>query len=92
VASKQAGSTNFLIQDGQNGFSYNCNDIDTLYARVKYLLENPKVMFDLQNKAMDTIHEEWNAEIAAQRLVAFSKAILEGEEYLIYTAGPMSKA
>ena len=92
VASKQAGSTCFLIQNGKNGFSYAYDDVDTLYARVKYLLEDPMAMYNVQAKAMDTIHKEWNAETAAQRLIAFSKAILEGREGPCYTTGPMSKA
>lgn len=92
VASKQAGSTNFLIQDGENGFCYDYNDVETLYARVKYLIENPEIMYGIQSKALDTLHKEWNAVTAAQRLVAFSEAVLEGKECPQYICGPMSKA
>ena len=37
VASDAAGSTNFLVVDGENGFLYKSGDIDDLYYKVKLL-------------------------------------------------------
>ena len=42
VANSAIGSTPYLIKDGENGFLYNQNNIDDMYKKVKYLLDNPE--------------------------------------------------
>ena len=92
VSSKQAGSTGFLIQDGKNGFSYDCQDLDTLTCRVKQLLDDKRLLRDLQTEAMKTIADQWNAQTAADRLAEFCAAVQNEEELPVFTSGPMSRA
>jgi hypothetical protein len=46
----------------------------------------------MQKKSMETIGKAWNAETAAQRLMVFCRAWMEGQDLPEYTSGPMSKA
>lgn len=92
VASKQAGSTGFLIRDGENGFSYDYNDIGALTKSVKVLLSDGEKLRHIQQEAMRTIEEVWNARVAAERLAAFCRAHLNNDEIPVCSSGPMSKA
>lgn len=78
VANSAAGSAPYLISDGENGFLYNENNIDDMYNKVKYLLDNPDLAYDLGEKAYYTITEQWNAENAAKRFLKLSENLLLG--------------
>lgn len=90
VASKQAGSTDFLIDDSINGYAFNCKDIDTLFERVKSLLKDDVKRRNVQIKAIETINKEWNAKSATERLLSFCKKKLNREKCIDYSSGPMS--
>ena len=60
---------------------------------MKYLLDNPAEQERLGKAAYETITGAWNAETAAERLVALSKHLLSGEKYPdLYPTGPCSRA
>lgn len=67
VANREIGSAPFLIENGKNGYLY--SDIDELYEKVKYLLDHPQERMEMARCAYDTIVKEWNAEVAAERLI-----------------------
>lgn len=91
VASNAAGSTPYLIKNGENGFVYSFGDINALYEYVNELLENPEKQLMMGIKAYETIVNEWNADKAAERLVCLSERIIEGEKCpTIYATGPCS--
>jgi len=93
VACSAIGSVPFLLQDGKNGFAYPSGDVDALYEKVKYLLDNPETCKAMGRKAYDTILEQWNAETAAQRLLQLCQALLAGNARpALYDDGPCSKA
>lgn len=93
VASHAIGSVPFLINDGENGFVYRDGDEDDFYQKVKALCDSPSERARLGRQAYETIVGEWNAEVAAQRLIALSKRILGGEQPTsIYVNGVCSKA
>lgn len=79
VANSATGSAPYLIKDGENGFLYNQNNIDDMYKKVKYLLDNPDFASNLSEKAYYTITKQWNAENAAQRFLELSENLLSGE-------------
>lgn len=57
------------------------------------MLDHPEEQKRFGMKAYRTIVEEWNAEVAAKRLINLAKHILAGEKSLdIYETGPCSKA
>lgn len=91
ICSRQAGSTGFLIKNGENGFCYNWDDINTLIQCTEQLLENRILLRNIQTNAMETIRNAWNAETAATRFAAFCQARLEGNVPQQYDFGPMSR-
>lgn len=93
VASHAIGSVPFLMEDGKNGFIYKDGDIDDLYNKVKYLLDNAEVRKTISEKAYLTIKNEWNAENAARKFTGLAEKILCGEKYSFpYDCGVCSKA
>ena len=93
VASHVIGSVPYLMKHRENGLIYKSGDVDGLYAHVKYLLDNPGEQERLGRAAYETITGLWNAEIAAQRLIALSEHLLAGEKYPdLFEDGPCSRA
>ena len=93
VASHAAGSTPFLVKDGENGFVYRSGDADSLYGKIKKLLLSPTLAESFGEEAYKTVTEMWNAEVAAERLIKLSETILSGEKSPdLYPDGPCSKA
>jgi glycosyltransferase involved in cell wall biosynthesis len=90
VASNEIGSVPFLIDDGKNGYAYNGIDVDELYDKVKFLLDNPDVRKDFGEKAYETILNEWNGENAAEKLLLFAKNIINGDKTDIFESGVCS--
>ncbi|MBQ3527691.1 MAG: glycosyltransferase [Clostridia bacterium] len=90
VASVAAGSTPYLVRDGENGSVY--TDKEELYEKVKELLDNSQLRERLSDSAYKTISETWNPRIAAERLVALCNAILSGESLDLFEEGPCSRA
>ena len=93
IASTEAGSTPYLIRHGENGLAYSSSKVDELFENAKYLLQHPEEQARLGQAAYETITTEWNADIAAERLVALATRILNGEKYPdLYSEGPCSRA
>ena len=79
VASHAIGSVPFLLKNGDNGLIYRSGDINDLYEKVKYLLDNQATRAKLGINAYKTLCNKWNAENAAERFVKLSKALLDGK-------------
>jgi glycosyltransferase involved in cell wall biosynthesis len=93
VAADQAGSTPYLINHHKNGLIYPSCNVDALYESVKYLLTHPEEQDRLGRSAYEKITTQWNAEVAAERLVALAEAIIKGETNPdLFTDGPCSRA
>lgn len=93
VASHAIGAVPYLMRHEENGLIYHSGDVDTLFGSVKYLLDNPKEQERMGIAACETIVNQWNAEVAAQRLVKLSEQLLTGEKYPdLYVEGPCSQA
>ena len=93
VASHAAGAVPYLLKNGENGLIYRSGDVDTLYEKVKSLLNNPKEQKRVGRAAYETIVKEWNAQIAADRVVRLADAIMKGEKHPnLYESGPCSRA
>lgn len=93
VASHAIGSVPFLINDGENGYIYPDGNIDSLYAKVKYLLDNQAVRAKFGVNAYEILCNKWNAEVAAEKFVALSKTLLDGNQVSdIFESGPCSKS
>ncbi len=93
VASDAIGSVPFLLNNGENGLIYRSGNVDELYKKVRFLLDNPERGGQLGRKAYETMIDLWNAETAALRLLELSKALLVGEKRpALYESGPCSRA
>ena len=93
VSSTSAGSVPYLIQDGENGLTYDSGNTDELYRKTKQLLENTELREKLGKNAYKTITTLWNAETASERLFSLSECIAKGESPMsLYENGPGSKA
>lgn len=93
VASHAIGSVPYLMRNRENGLIYHSGNVDELFEKVKYLLDNPGEQERLSKAAYETIVGEWNAEVAAERLINLSEHLLAGEKYPdLYQTGPCSKA
>ena len=92
VASHAIGSVPFLINYGNNGLIYRSGDIEDLYEKVKYLIENQDKATELGKKAYSTLTELWNAETAAERFKQLVEAIKAGGSVDLFNDGPCSKA
>jgi len=92
VASHAIGSVPFLIQDGENGLIYKNGDESGLFDRVARLIEHPEIRMKLGKEAYQTLVNQWNAEIAAERFLQLSEALLNGKSPELFEDGPCSKA
>lgn len=93
IASCEAGSTPYLLNDGKNGMVYHSGDIEELYTRLKNLLDDVEKQNRMGKAAYETIVGEWNAKTGAERLVHFSNQLLRYDQFeIIYETGPLSNA
>ena len=94
IASHEAGSTPYLINDKKNGFVYHSYDVDELFTKLKILLGDVEKQNSMGRAAYETIVREWNAKTAAERLVHISSQVLHNNKYFetSYETGPLSKA
>lgn len=92
VASHAIGSVPFLIRNGENGMIYPYGNIDRLYNCVEQLIKNPDRQKDMGRKAYETLHGQWNATTAAQRLLQMTEQILDHGSCDLFENGPCSKA
>ena len=93
IASDAAGATPFLIKDGVNGRVYPSGDVQALFETLRRLLDSADLQGGLGREAYQTITGQWNAEVAAERLLRLSQALLDGEDASqLFADGPCSPA
>ena len=100
VADAMIGAVPYLIRPGQNGYAYETGREDRLLQIVSGLLRDRESCRRIGENAYDTIIQEWNADVAAERLTAFciGKGFLhtdtKGTEknYELPASGPCSVA
>ena len=91
IANSSAGATPYLICDGFNGYCYSDQEEEQLYQRLKSLLLDRESCNRLGKNAYETIQNQWNAGVAASRLLELIDTLLAGEKrFERYTEGPCS--
>lgn len=80
IANKAAGAVSYLIKNGENGYVYTKCDIDEICNKIIELFNNEELRKNIQKNAYATISNEWNASVAAERLIKLINAILSGEK------------
>lgn len=91
VASNLIGSVPFLVQDRKNGLIFQSEDIDSLYQKVKSLLDNEELCKILSQNAQRTMQEIWSPQNAAIRFLHLVEALQNGDD-TPFLDGPCSKA
>ena len=91
VANKAMGAAPYLIDHGRNGFLYYSGKERVLFDCVKKLLEDEKLRESMGRAAFQTISEEWNGNIAADRVYKLAEDLLAGRKPIVYKTGPLSK-
>lgn len=92
VASHAAGSVPFLVDDNCNGIVYRSGDVDSLANGITSLLSSDRYRDDLALAAYETIASEWNANVAATRVVRLAASLIAGETPHYFATGPCSSA
>lgn len=93
IVCRAAGAAPFLIQDGENGYLYTHGDTETLYQKLRALLDDPTLTRRIGMQAYETIHREWNTRCASERLVQLIGDLLEsGAPKHLPDSGPCSIA
>lgn len=91
VASNRIGAVPFLIKDGENGLIFKSENIDSLYSKMKPLLDNKLLCKRLAYNAYETMSKEWSPVQAAIRFLKLCEAIKAGKD-TPFAEGPCSKA
>lgn len=89
-ANKNAGSTNFLVKDSYNGFTYRTKK--ELNKKIeKYYKLSDTEKNEIRKNAVNTIKNNWDSKIASERLYRMCISILKNERIIPYKDGPISK-
>ncbi len=91
IASDAIGSAPYLVEDGKNGLLFSSNNVDSLFEKVSFLLNNTDKIKVLSQGAIDTMRNKWSPKVAAERLLNLALALQKGGE-TPYFEGPCSKA
>lgn len=89
VANKNAGAVPFLINDGENGYTY--ETLEEFCTKIEKLVLDEKLRIEFSKNAYDTIAKTWNSKVATQNLISMLENRLEGKDTPI-EFGPASKA
>lgn len=92
IASHAIGSVPFVLRDNYNGLIYDNDDINDLYNKVLYVINDRDLQKKLGYNAYMTMINIWNAKNASKQLIKLINNILFNKNYEIEDDGPCSKA
>lgn len=92
VVSHAAGSSKFLIEEGNNGLIYKYSSVKDLCDKIEKLITNRNLRDRYAKNAYQTIISDYNGEEAAKRLIKFIECEVSGKELPRYEKGPLSLA
>lgn len=79
VVNDEVGAGPYLIKHRVNGLLYHEGSYEDMLKQVVWLFDNPHMITQFGKAAYDTIATEWNAEVAADRIVDFYEGWLKGK-------------
>ncbi|MBQ8394880.1 MAG: glycosyltransferase [Clostridia bacterium] len=85
VASHAIGAAPYLVQDGENGFLFESENVDDLYAKVKRLFDEEGLTARFGKNAYETMIGEWNPENAAKRFIELAESKLYHRDFTVKT-------
>ena len=90
IACVEAGATLNLIEDGENGFVFECGDAKRVATKIQWLLEHPVERKAMGRRAWERMQRH-TPKIAAERLVQLISAIQSNRPEDIPSEGLCSK-
>lgn len=90
IASDEIGSAPYLVKDGENGMIFKSGNIESLYEKVKFLIDNPEKRQIMSKQGVNTIKNLWSPRNAAISLYELITDLLRNEHPSI-VEGPCSK-
>lgn len=91
VGSDEIGAIPYLVQDGVDGLLFKSKNIDSLYQKVKLLVDDYKMRERLSFKGRTSMQNLWNARHAAESFLQLVDDLQNGRDVSI-NEGPCSKA
>lgn len=91
VASHAVGAVPFLIHDYENGLIFESGNREDLLQKVEFLFEHNEMLEKLGRNAYKTIVEQWNSEVAAERLLKMAEQLKMQGYCDLYEDGPCSR-
>lgn len=91
VAGSMEGAIPYLCRNGENALVYKDGDLNDLFTKTEKALTDEALRKRIGKDGYKTITEEWNAHVAAVRLMQFINAFREGKELPEFESGPLSK-
>lgn len=91
IATSMAGATPFLVKDGQTGLVYRSGSVKSLSDKLISCLKDMEGSRMMGRRAYDEMHDSWNPDTAAERVLSVAGRLLKGERFF-YEDGPMSEA
>lgn len=76
VGSNEIGAVPYLVKDDVTGCVFKSGDIDSLFFKVKWLIDNPKERLTIAKKAYATMHDEWSPRVACKRFLHLAEYII----------------
>lgn len=91
VASDKTGAGASLIEHGVNGFLFKSGCEDSLYDCLSQLVNNKNLINDFRVKSRLSIKENWTPAVAAERLLEVFSALVDDNEPVEISVGPLSR-
>lgn len=91
VGSDDIGSIPYLVTDNVNGLVFKSRNINSLYEKVTYLINNPKNRERMSKAGMQSMRNVWSPENASKLLLEFIESLYNKKTPCILD-GPCSKA
>lgn len=91
VGADKIGSVPYLVSDQVNGMVFKSCDLDSLYEKVTYLIDNPIDRGRMSKAGMQSMRDVWSPENAAISLLEFIES-LQNKKIPCILEGPCSKA
>lgn len=92
IACEEMGAVPYLIRDDENGLIYPAEVYESMEQVVLRVFHNWHGYAKLGSKGYITIRDEWNADVAAARLLGLTEALLSDGGFEIPESGPLSFA
>ena len=90
VASDEIGAVPFLLVDGEQGLTFKSQNIDSLYFKVKALLNSSELRKQLAHSAYEIVSRIWSPQKAAENFLQLITDLKNDRDVSVLT-GPCSK-